>query len=155
MKETYKLLTTLVVYLIILTVASLYCYEITNRITITRVYDGDTFYVSIDGYPPIIGSNIGIRVNGLDTPELRTRNAAEKALGYKTKALAKSILLNPNNTIVLSNAQRGKYFRIISDVYINGTNYANILIASNLAYKYDGGTKRSWADIIKSWFSRD
>jgi len=155
MKEVYRPLIALLLGFIIFVFASLYCYEITNRITVIRVYDGDTFYVNIDGYPPIIGSNIGIRVNGLDTPELRTRNKAEKALGYKTKALAQSILTNPDNVLLFSNAQRGKYFRIVADVYVNGTNYADILIASNLAYRYDGGTKKSWINIIKEWFSGD
>jgi len=127
-------------------------FDITNKITVSRVYDGDTFYVNIEGYPPIIGSNIGIRVNGLDTPELRTRNKYEKQLGYVAKDLAVSLLMGTNR-ITFKNTQRGKYFRIVADVYINDENYADILIASNLAYSYDGGTKKSWFTIIKEKWS--
>lgn len=38
---------------------------------VISVYDGDTFRVNIKGYPDVIGENIAIRVNGIDTPEIR------------------------------------------------------------------------------------
>ena len=38
---------------------------------VISVYDGDTFRVNIDSLPPIVGKNIAIRVNGVDTPEIR------------------------------------------------------------------------------------
>ena len=40
---------------------------------VRSVYDGDTFKASIDSWPPIIGKSIGIRVAGIDTPEMRGR----------------------------------------------------------------------------------
>ena len=39
-----------------------------------------TFRANIKGYPPIIGERISIRVNGVDTPELRAKCEAEKIL---------------------------------------------------------------------------
>ena len=38
---------------------------------VISVYDGDTFRVNIASLPPIVGKNIAIRVNGVDTPEIR------------------------------------------------------------------------------------
>ena len=38
---------------------------------VISVYDGDTFRVDIDSLPPIVGKNIPIRLNGVDTPEIQ------------------------------------------------------------------------------------
>lgn len=38
---------------------------------VTSIYDGDTFKVNLQGYLPIAGERIGIRINGIDTPEMR------------------------------------------------------------------------------------
>ena len=38
---------------------------------VIRVIDGDTFVVGIDELPDLIGKDISVRVNGIDTPELR------------------------------------------------------------------------------------
>ena len=46
--------------------------EISN---VVRVYDGDTFFVNVDSWPDVIGRKIGIRVNGIDTPEIRGKCA--------------------------------------------------------------------------------
>jgi len=50
---------------------------------VISVYDGDTFRVSIKIYPPIVGENIAIRVNGIDTPEIRGKYPSEKVLAIK------------------------------------------------------------------------
>jgi endonuclease YncB( thermonuclease family) len=47
---------------------------------VISVYDGDTFRVDIDSLPPIVGKNIPIRVNGVDTPEIRGKCQYEKNL---------------------------------------------------------------------------
>jgi micrococcal nuclease len=38
---------------------------------VTSIYDGDTFRANIQGFPPIFGEHIPIRISGIDTPELR------------------------------------------------------------------------------------
>ena len=57
---------------------------------IRRVVDGDTIYVDVDlGFGVVLrGSNgrgINVRLFGVDTPESRTRNLAEKAHGLLAK----------------------------------------------------------------------
>lgn len=118
-----------------------------NNITIDKVisiYDGDTFRVNINSYPGIIGENISIRVNGIDTPELRTKCKKEKLLARKAKQLTVSTLRGAK-IIELRNLQRGKYFRIVADVYVDDISLGDTLIHNNLAVRYDGGTK------IKNW----
>ncbi len=116
------------------------------KATFIKNYDGDTITVNIAGYPPIIGKKISIRVNGIDTPELRTKSPKEKQLARTAKRLVNSLLKNAKN-IELKNIKRGKYFRIVADVYYDGKNIADILIKNKLAVPYDGGTKtKNWSE---------
>ncbi len=59
---------------------------------VRSIYDGDTFKATIEGWPPIIGEAVGIRVNGVDTPEIRTKCDQEKLLARKAKKHAVAIL---------------------------------------------------------------
>jgi micrococcal nuclease len=110
---------------------------------VTSIYDGDTFRVTIKDWPTIIGQRIPVRINGIDTPELRGKCQAEKKLARKAKQLTVSILRTANK-IELKNIKRGKYFRIVADVLINGENLGGSLLRNNLAVKYKGGTKINW-----------
>jgi len=105
-----------------------------------RNYDGDTITVDIPGYPSIIGEDISIRINGIDTPEMRGKCNKEKALAKIVKLRVKSIL-SAAQSIELRNIQRGKYFRILADVWVDGRSIERILIQENLAVPYHGGTK--------------
>jgi len=111
---------------------------------VTSIYDGDTFRVNINSYPSIIGKKMAIRVNGIDTPEIRTKCTKEKLLAREAKKLTVSTLRGAK-VIELRNLQRGKYFRIVADVYVDAKSLGAILIHNNLAVKYDGGTK------VKNW----
>ncbi len=110
---------------------------------IVRVYDGDTFYCNISQWPKILGENIGIRVNGIDTPEMRGSPPQVKALAKKAKAIVYNKLTN-SESVILKNIKRGKYFRVVADVECDGEDLAQILIDVGLAKRYDGGTKNVW-----------
>ena len=110
---------------------------------VIRVYDGDTFFVNIKGFHPIIGDTIGIRIAGVDTPERRggddyTKKLARKARLYTEKRLLKA------KVIILKNIRRGKYFRIVADVYVDGENLGKELVRVGLGKKYHGGKKPTW-----------
>jgi len=127
--------------LVIFIFSNLYSYNNVNVSSLVSVYDGDTFKVNINKYPAIVGKKISVRVRGIDTPELRTRNICEKHLGYKAKAIAKK-LLESSRTIELRNIKRGKYFRIVADVYLDhNVSYAKEMLKSGLAVPYYGGHK--------------
>ena len=103
-------------------------------------YDADTITFDIPNTHPLLGKSANIRVNGIDTPELRTKNKCEKAKGFKAKNIVQDILKSAKR-IDLSNIQKGKYFRIVADVIVDGKSLAQHLLKSGLAYSYDGGTK--------------
>ncbi|WP_345985741.1 thermonuclease family protein [Sulfurimonas sp. HSL-1656] len=111
---------------------------------ITSIYDGDTFRATIKAWPLLIGERIGIRINGVDTPEMRGKCQAEKDLARKAKQHAVSLLRNAK-VVELRNMKRGKYFRIVADVYADGVSVGQSLINNSLAVQYDGGTKtKDW-----------
>lgn len=103
------------------------------------VYDGDTLKVNLNCSEPVFCKALPVRVKGIDTPELKTNNACERAKAQQAKAYATTFL---KGKLELRNCSRDKYFRLLCDVYSNGESLANALIQRGLAYPYDGGTKR-------------
>jgi len=112
---------------------------------VISVYDGDTFRVDIDSLPPIVGKNIPIRLNGVDTPEIRGKCEYEKDLALKARDFVRNKLANAKK-IKLTKLQRGKYFRVVADVYLDGVSLEQELLENKLAYKYTGGKKSSWCN---------
>ena len=110
---------------------------------VISVYDGDTFRVNIDSLPPIVGKNIAIRVNGVDTPEIRGKCQYEKNLALKARDFVRGKLANAKE-IKLTNLQRGKYFRVVANVVVDGVSLEQELLDNKLAYRYDGGKKLNW-----------
>ena len=122
--------------------SSVSCYSINkksypdiNNVKLVSVYDGDTFKVDIKDYPAIISSRISIRINGINSPEIRGGTLETKARARKAKRFLKSILKNAKK-IELKNIQRGKYFRIVADVYADNQNVADLLIKHGHASRY-------------------
>ena len=113
---------------------------------IISIYDGDTFRANIKSYPKIVGYKMSIRILGIDTPEIRAKCEKEKDLAQDAKKLTVS-LLRGAKLIKLKNVKRGKYFRILADVYADGVSVADELIKNDFAVKYDGGTKIDWCKI--------
>ena len=112
---------------------------------VISVYEGDTFRVDIDSLPPIVGKNIPIRLNGVDTPEIQGKCQYEKDLALKARDFVRKKLANAKE-IKLTKLQRGKYFRVVADVMIDGVSLEQELLDNELAYKYTGGKKSSWCD---------
>jgi len=112
---------------------------------VISVYDGDTFRVDIDSLPPIVGKNIPIRLNGVDTPEIRGKCKYEKDLAVKARDFVRNKLANAKE-IKLNNLQRGKYFRVVANVMVDGVSLEQELLENELAYKYTGGKKSSWCN---------
>ena len=110
---------------------------------VISVYDGDTFRVNIDSLPPIVGKNIAIRVNGIDTPEIRGKCQYEKNLALDARDFVRNKLADAKE-IKLTNLQRGKYFRVVANVLVDGVSLGQELLDNKLAYRYDGGKKLSW-----------
>lgn len=106
-----------------------------------RNYDADTVTVTIPGVHPLIGDKISVRVLGIDTPEIKGKTTCEKDKARTAQRLVESLLKNAKH-IELQNVDRDKYFRILADVIVDGKSIKDLMIKNNLAYTYDGGTKR-------------
>jgi endonuclease YncB( thermonuclease family) len=111
-----------------------------------RNYDGDTVTFNLPGLHPIIGEKISIRVNGIDTPEIRGKCEKEKYDAKQAKEMVTDILKDAER-INLKNMQRGKYFRIAADVFVDGESLADMLIEAGMAVRYDGEKKtHKWCE---------
>ncbi len=110
---------------------------------VVRVYDGDTITVDVAEWPAIVGDDIGVRIRGVDTPELRGKCDAEKASARSAREFTKAMVMNAE-TVVLSDIERGKYFRIVADVYADGVSVSGALIESGFGRAYDGGRRSKW-----------
>jgi micrococcal nuclease len=111
---------------------------------IVSIYDGDTFKVSVAHWPTFF-SPMSIRVRGIDTPEMHGQCDREKELAKKAKDFTTEKLHNAKR-VELHNLGRDKYFRVLADVIIDGSNLTELLIKKGLGKPYDGGTKSSWCD---------
>ena len=105
-------------------------------------YDGDTITFNLPSLHPIIGKKIAVRVNGIDIPEIRGKCDKEKYDAEQAKGMVEDLLKDAER-IDLKNLQRGKYFRIVADVYADGKNLAEALVDSGMAVRYNGGKKNS------------
>ena len=92
---------------------------------------------------PVIGKNISIRIYGYDTPELRDKRRHIRKKAYRARNHLRSIV-NGANSIELRNVRRGKYFRLVGELYIDGNNVKDSMIRNGYAKNYYGGKKPSW-----------
>jgi len=124
------------------------CYNF--RVTeINRVLDGDTIDVTIDlGFD--LYKKERVRIAGIDTPEKRTRDLEEKALGldatdYLKKKLEDTIAGDEELTIRTElKGGMGKYGRLLGWLYIgeDSVSINEVMINEGYAWAYDGGTKQ-------------
>lgn len=103
-------------------------------VNVASVYDGDTFKVNLNCAPDIFCKNISIRPAGYDAIELR--GATNKADAIAARDQLRDLLENAQR-IELRNVQRGKYFRIVADVYIDNVSLSEIMLATGLVKRYD------------------
>lgn len=103
-------------------------------------YDGDTITVDVPSIHPFFGKGMKVRLAGVDTPEIRTSNTCEKEKAEIAKNLVKSMLSNAK-VIELRDVKKGKFFRVVADVYYDGNSLSKLLLNYKLAVPYHGGKK--------------
>jgi micrococcal nuclease len=107
---------------------------------VIKVYDGDT--ITIASKLPYISSPLyrfSVRLNGIDCPEIKSKDENEKQCAQIAKKEMSDLILN--KIVTLKNVQTEKYGRILADVYIGDLHLNNHMIEKRLAISYDGGTK--------------
>jgi endonuclease YncB( thermonuclease family) len=138
---------------------------ITTGIVI-KVYDGDTITIS-SKVPGLKNSKVykfSVRLDGIDTPEMKTKNLEEKAIAQLAQKALSDMILGKN--VLLRNVKTEKYGRLLANVYlqispsnkncfgneVHETHLNQWLLDNNYAISYDGGTKiipTSWAQFHK------
>ena len=119
------------------------------RATLDRVVDGDTLDADLQLGFSVVLHKQRIRLAGIDTPESRTRNLEEKALGLKAKDRLIELC---TGTFKVKSLGKGKYGRILGIPYTaDGENICQKLIQEGLACPYDGGTKKARVREDGTW----
>ena len=119
---------------------------------VKNVVDGDTIDVIIDlGFDILFASRV--RLAGIDTPESRTTDKAEKALGLEAKDYLKKQLKDAKSVVIRTEKMDSseKYGRILGWVYINGESESinNKMINDGYAWGYRGETKIKDFEALK------
>ena len=114
--------------------------------TVRRVIDGDTIDVDADlGFD--VSIKLRLRFAGINTPESRTRNKAEKVLGLAAKARLKEILESADSVEFESHG-KGKFGRVLATPYIvlndKRSDVCQMLVREGHARLYDGGKREPW-----------
>ena len=124
------------------------CYNF-RVVKIDKVVDGDTIDVTIDlGFD--LYKKERVRIAGVDTPEKRTRDLEEKALGldatYWMKKQLEDTIAGDEELIIRTELKggTGKYGRLLGWLYVgeNAISLNEQMITEGYAWSYDGGTKQ-------------
>lgn len=111
---------------------------------VSKVVDGDTIDVDIDlGFDISFSSRV--RLAGIDTPESRTSDKMEKALGLESKAYLKHAIDNAKSVVIKTEKMDSseKYGRILGWVFLDGSDKSinQKMIDDGYAWGYLGETK--------------
>ena len=134
------------------------CYNF--RVTeVVKVIDGDTIDVVIDlGFD--LYKKERVRIAGVDTPEKRTRDAEEKALGIDATVWMQTQLqeaLDSDSDLIIRTELEGgfgKYGRLLGWLYVGDANVSlnEQMIEDGYAYdvnSFDGGTFRTFIEDVR------
>ena len=131
------------------------CYNF-RVVSVDRVLDGDTIDVTIDlGFD--LYKKERVRVAGVDTPEKRTRNLEEKALGIDAtnwlKEKLESAVAGDDDLIIRTELDGGvgKYGRLLGWLYVGDSEVSlnEQMITEGYAHSYDGGTKNMDLEALR------
>tara|TARA_Y100000114_G_scaffold53249_2_gene48600 strand:- start:9723 stop:10115 length:393 start_codon:yes stop_codon:yes gene_type:complete len=114
-----------------------------------RVVDGDTIDVVLDLGFDVKLHKQRVRLAGIDTPESRTRNLAEKALGLKAKDRLIELCVGQ---FKIQSLGKGKYGRILGIPFTeDNKNICQMLVEEGHAVEYWGGKKTAKVQDDGTW----
>ena len=112
---------------------------------VLSVYDGDTVTLMIDQGMKHF-ARVKVRMIGIDTPEIRTKDLDEKKRGYEAKDYLKSRI--EGKTIIVQTLKKGKFGRWLGvmwdyteDADDLGESLNDEMIRMGHAKAYDGGKR--------------
>jgi micrococcal nuclease len=117
---------------------------------IVKIVDGDTIDIVIDlGFS--LSKKERVRLAGIDSPESRTKDLEEKAMGIEAKEfLARRLKDGEPSNLFVKTEKDGKYGRMLGWIFIGKTNLNEEMIYRGYAWKYDGGKKEKNLDDLRS-----
>lgn len=117
-----------------------------KKAKIISVYDADTVdaILCVRDRP----YRFKIRLNGIDTPEIRPVKTIENRdlhveCGIKCREYLKSKILN--KIVEVHCSEFDKYGRILGEIFVDDSNISEHLISKKYAKKYEGKTKVKWS----------
>ena len=118
------------------------------RCKILRIVDGDTVDVDIDLGFGVWMHRERVRIMGIDTPESRTRDLAEKKFGLAAKEFVRFLMPVGSSQIIMTHKDKtGKFGRILGDFKIwdkdkeDYVTFTTVMLDNHHAVKYDGQSK--------------
>ena len=119
---------------------------------VVKVYDADTItvanYISVGGVQSEELYRFQVRLTGIDSPEIKSKNPTTKALAKQARDVLSGMIFG--KMVELKNVQLEKYGRLLADVYLGNLHLNQWLIDAKYAVRYDGGTKQipqEWEEV--------
>ena len=117
------------------------------RVEIVKVIDGDTVDVNIDLGFGVWLHKERVRLYGIDTPESRTSDKEEKVYGLMAKDFLIEWISAGNVTLKTKTYDaKGKFGRILGELWVFDTNLNQKMIDEHLAVAYHGQSKQEIAE---------
>jgi len=115
-----------------------------HNVTYVSTADGKVITFDIAGVHPLIGDKIEVGLDGVSLPDINGRCEKERELARQARNIVRHLLKRARD-ITLRNVSRGRYFRIVATVLVDGKDLRQVLIAAGLAVPYsDGKTTGDW-----------
>lgn len=117
--------------------------------SVNRVYDGQTFVVTLPLMPELFGKDLPVRLRGVEAPRIVSNcpteegKVTEQRLAMAARDRLASILTK-GRTLELRNPQRGTSFSLIATVYLDGVRVSDVLETEGLVISTEEDSEASW-----------
>lgn len=119
--------------------------EINQAYLVTKVIDGDTIDVAIDGKKETV------RLIGIDAPETFGSRKSLQCFGEQSSAFARNLLTGKQVVLEKDETQgeRDKYQRLLRYIFLNGKNINQFMIEEGYSYEYTYQTPYKYQGAFK------
>lgn len=112
------------------------------NVAVVRVVDGDTIVVDLGEEYPAVFREMSVRINGIDSPEMKAARKCEKKDAVESKEEVTRFL--GEGTVDLYFCTGDKFYRLLCTVISKNRDTAEHMLAAGYANNYAGGTKIKW-----------